>query len=66
MEGRRAVLELDDPVAIHADEVVVVDSGSTDRTLEIYETTQKQTGNVGLAIQAYLRRSASHGAIHCG
>jgi proline dehydrogenase len=31
----------------------------TGRTLNIYETVQREHGNVGLALQAYLRRSAA-------
>ncbi len=40
-------------------EIDMESTAYTDRTLEIYETAQRQTGNVGLAIQAYLRRSAA-------
>jgi proline dehydrogenase len=39
-------------------EIDMESTSYTDRTLDIYEATQRAHGNVGLAIQAYLHRSA--------
>jgi proline dehydrogenase len=38
-------------------EIDMEGSSYTERTLEVFETTQRRHGDVGIAIQAYLRRS---------
>ncbi|MGC1187738.1 MAG: proline dehydrogenase family protein [Candidatus Acidiferrales bacterium] len=40
-------------------EVDMEGSAYTDRTLDIYEAVQRRVGNAGVALQAYLRRTAS-------
>ena len=40
-------------------EIDMESTAYTERTLEIYETVQREHGNVGLAIQSYLRRSGA-------
>ncbi|MCI0544262.1 MAG: proline dehydrogenase family protein [Actinobacteria bacterium] len=50
----RAALELDNTVTLDME-----DSRYTRATIELFETAQRAHGNLGIAIQAYLRRSPS-------
>lgn len=50
----RAALELDNTVTLDME-----DSRYTQATIELFETAQRAHGNLGIAIQAYLRRSPS-------